>query len=377
MKKIAFLCLENPLDKKKWSGTLNSSYCELSKIYDVYIVEVDYNNWMMGVIKLLYRSLYLLTGKTYLPIYSSRSLSKKLAKKADTMISKINPDCIFAIAASTIVPFIKTTKPIIYMSDSLFDLMLDYYFFNLNKKNIQNGRFYEERTLKRSDKVIYASDWARNGAHRIYGTDYEKMYTVPLGANITPLDDFILNPIEETVRILFIGADWKRKGGDIAVSTIYLLNTIDKEHRYILEAIGGRPEYPIDEEIIHIHGFIDKNTKEGMKRFTHIVDSCQISILPTKAECAGIAFAEASSRGIPTITYDTGGVGTYITSSNGILLKPEAPCEDFVSAIISLVQNKETYTKLCKSTYKTFIEKYTWEKWRESVSNIIDCTLKD
>lgn len=35
-------------------------------------------------------------------------------------------------------------------------------------------------------------------------------------------------------------------------------------------------------------------------------------LLPTIAECAGIVFAEASGYGIPSITYDTGGVGTYV-----------------------------------------------------------------
>ena len=77
-------------------------------------------------------------------------------------------------------------------------------------------------------------------------------------------------------------------------------------------------------------GFLNKNNEEEYQRVIQIISSSDILILPTKAECAGIVFAEASAYGLPIFTYDTGGVGNYVINGvNGYRLPLKDNASEF------------------------------------------------
>jgi len=95
-------------------------------------------------------------------------------------------------------------------------------------------------------------------------------------------------------------------------------------------------------------------------------------ILPTKAECYGIVFCEASAYGLPSIVNDTGGVSGAVTNrKNGFLLPSNSPGNDYTKLIADVFRNDEKYDSLVKSSRNIFEMKLNWDAWAKKVKNLL------
>lgn len=131
----------------------------------------------------------------------------------------------------------------------------------------------------------------------------------------------------------------------------------------------GRLDYIVD------HGFLNKNVEADYNRFINIVASCHIFILPTRAECAGIVFAEASAYGLPILTYDTGGISDYVQNGiNGYRLPLTCDGKDFALKIEEILTNG-TFGNLRDGGRKLYEEKLNWKHWGDRFENVIKKVL--
>ena len=81
----------------------------------------------------------------------------------------------------TEIAFLKTTVPIIYISDGTFASCLNYHdsFKNLTKRSIAEGNFIEQQAIQKSKFVIVSSDWAKTSVINDYKADAAKVKTLP------------------------------------------------------------------------------------------------------------------------------------------------------------------------------------------------------
>lgn len=170
--------------------------------------------------------------------------------------------------------------------------------------------------------------------------------------------------------------DWERKGGDIALKTCKLLN--DNGIKTTLHIVGIKN---LDDEVAKLPfvdniGFLNKNVPQEYKQLLNIISSCHCLLLPTKAECAGIAFSEASAFGLPILTYNTGGISNYvIDGENGYALPVNSTKLDFYRKIEYCLKTgilKEMSIKGL-SLYR---KKLNWDHFGEEVYNLIKSLLK-
>ena len=123
--------------------------------------------------------------------------------------------------------------------------------------------------------------------------------------------------------------------------------------------------------------FINKNNKEEYVQFEQLLLNSDFLILPTKAECYGVVFCEASAYGLPSIANDTGGVnGAVIDGENGFVLPPNSKADDYAKLIAEIFHNDEKYYSLVKSSRKLFETKLNWDAWATKIKKIIDLTIK-
>ena len=110
------------------------------------------------------------------------------------------------------------------------------------------------------------------------------------------------------IHLLLVGVEWERKGIDIALDCVRTLNNMQEKYSFDLTIIGV--DKPTDQEYepyIHILGRLNKDVPEEDERMVSYYQNSDLFLLPTKAECAGIVFAEAAEYGLPSITHKTGG----------------------------------------------------------------------
>ncbi len=282
-------------------------------------------------------------------------------------------DLLFFPGDIHIANFFKTSKPVLYYGDANFCDLVDYYWFNLPKWNIKEGNKCEIKGIKRSDIVMKSSDWARRGAITHYGASKERTYVLEFGANIDDEDISVAQPYSSgTLRILFSGVDWERKGGDIAVEAVRMLN--ERGIMCSLTIVGPccLPREITSLPFVDFVGYLNKNTEKDYQLYLNIWQSTHLFLLPTKAECAGIVFCEASGFGVPVVTYDTGGVGNYVVDGvNGYKLPLLSDAIAFADRIQSMIINKE-FPILGKGGRQLYQTKLNWKTWGERFNKIIE-----
>jgi glycosyltransferase involved in cell wall biosynthesis len=306
--------------------------------------------------------------------FHSKKLAKHYAIQVDEKIKDQEFDLIFAPTASTLVAYLDTSIPIISISDATIARMIDYYesYTNLSNSSIKQANEIERRNIEKSSVVIYASNWAAKSAIEDYGASKEKIKVIPLGANlleIPEINSLNFNKSFDEIHFLFLGVDWERKGGEIVLKTMQILRS--KGINTFLTICGCTPNIQ-NEDFITIIPFINKNTIEGEEKIATLFQKTHFLFLPSKAECFGIVFCEASAFGVPSLTVDTGGIGNAVIDGvNGFKLKTPLP-ELFSELITELIESPEKYRKLSKSSRHLFEEKLNWKSWMKDVKTIIE-----
>lgn len=277
---------------------------------------------------------------------------------------------LFAPSASIEIAHLKTAIPICSFSDATFSSMHNYYGYlaNLSKKSVKISNEIEQRAVNKSITQVYCSEWAFTAAQQDYGS--KNTYIVKLGANIDddPKEEDIIKQYNAVINILFVGVDWKRKGGDLVLETIDML---DKNGFDIhLTVIGCIP--PETHPKMDVIPFLDKNKKEEMIRFQEFFKKSHLFFLPTRAECYGIVFCEANAYGLPVITTNTGGVSSVIENGvNGFMLPINAGCEDYFKIISELISDKEKLKKMAISSREKYLKELNWSQWGKEMKEIL------
>ena len=169
--------------------------------------------------------------------------------------------------------------------------------------------------------------------------------------------------------------DWEEKGGDIAVNTLRLLGRAGLDAR--LTVVGAvPPDVPAGMNITVIP-FLDKNHDEDNARFHRLFAEADFFLLPTRAECAGLSFCEASAFGVPSITTDTGGTGGHVEDEvNGLRLPPGDRGEGYAQGILDIWNDEKRFAALRKSSREKYEKDLNWSVWGGRVNTVIEKVLQ-
>jgi len=290
------------------------------------------------------------------------------ARQINAFVRARGIDVVFS--PSTIpITLLDCGKPIVTWTDAVFHSMYDYYgktFANMPPSAVARGRRQEETALRNCRLAAFASTWALEGAQRL--ADSRKLRVLPFGSSLpvhhTAEDIARSAAAKRSARnkqceLLFVGVNWERKGGAVAVETARLLNEAGIETR--LRVVGSQPPGDIP-PFVEILGFINKSSESGRQKLIDLFRSADIFILPTRAEAAGIVFAEASAYGLPCITYATGGTTEYVRSGvNGICIEPGGSAERFAGEIRKMLDNPALYEAYAARAFQEYANRLNWE----------------
>lgn len=371
--KIGFAARWNPLDKKSWSGTYYYMHQQLQQKGNVEIFHFDYPRWLKNYLIQFYKNpqQWLFNKKVAVEFlkpyasYYSKQLEKELVKK--------KVDVIFAPASPQLIAYLPTDLPIVFSTDATFAQLQGYYdsWQNIAKGNIKQGITIDKLAFQKSAQCILASDWCKQSALTDYGVKDEKISVVPFGANLDRIPSVTeLDYERSTCNLLFLGVEWNRKGGDIALQAFRLLKK--KRLEVTLHIIGCVPPVDVNEKGITVIPYLDKNKPADAAKLHNILLNSDFLILPTRSEAAGIVFCEAAAYGIPSIATNTGGVSTYVKEGiNGMLLPPSTDGYAYADAILSIFANKTKMETIKQTSRKRFDEELNWDVWGNKFSQLI------
>lgn len=369
--KIGFINLNSPLDRKASSGT-TFQMCQALKRIGADIVWLQpKHNFFYKLVNLFFKVLAVSTRSKILRDHTIplAKIESKSLKKQDIE----NCDILFAPFASTALYSLKTDKPIIYLSDATFAVMVDYYFKGLVSWNVKQANKIEQTALQKATHAIYASQWAYQSAIQDYNAAKSRIHVIEFGANIDEQNiiphQFIYNG---RLDLLFLGVDWIRKGGDIAVEATRYLNDNGIPTTLHIVGIPNLNNDIANLPYVKNYGFLNKNNPDDYNQLVSIIQQSHCLLLPTTAECAGIVFCESSANGIPIFTYNTGGVSNYVENGkNGYMLPIGSSGQEFGKKIYECLQSGEL-EKMSKTAVDAYKEKLNWTVWGQKIEHIIE-----
>jgi glycosyltransferase involved in cell wall biosynthesis len=295
---------------------------------------------------------------------------------------RLPPDCdVILSAGTTAIAGLKPDRPIVLWTDATFASMVDYYpeFSNLPACVLEQGHAVEREALARCTLALYTSEWAAASAIRDYGADPDKVKVVPFGANtslehtLDEIDAFITARQHNPCTLLFLGTDWNRKGGDMAVSISEEL--VRRGISLTLHVVGCKAPWPLP-RFVKVHDFISKQDPAGMTLFNDILRSAHFLVLPVKAECNANVFAEACSFGVPVTCTRTGGVTTSVRDgTNGMTFPPDSGASAYADYIQSALADGDRYRQIALGAHREYLTRLNWNVAAASALRLMESSV--
>lgn len=375
---IGFLKATDPNDQTTWSGI---SYQMLKSLENTGLKVIS-----LGPVKqpkFLNISLRIV-NRLHLFIYNKRFnkdhnilLSKYYAKQFNKRLKNKRIDVVFAPSASTELAYLKTSIPVCYLSGTSFNQIKNYYSYydNLSQSSLKESDSIEQRAIENSTTQVYPSDWAAKHVIEYYKADSNNVFVIPYGANLNcpPNKDIIeKKEYKLPIKLLFLGVDWERKGGDLVYDTLNIL--LERNYNISLTVCGCIP--PKTHPKMTVIPFLNKNLDADSKKFTKLLSESHILFLPTRSECFGVVFCEAAAFGLAIITTNTGGVGSIVEQGiNGYALSLASTAIDYAEKIQLLLDDPGKLKNMGLMSRDKFDDELNWEEWAKKMKNVFIETI--
>lgn len=373
--KVLYVSHHDPENMKSWSGTPHFIYEELVEAFERVEVCIPSSLGWFRFLSKVVKKLFSYVGSSSVDLTRTIFYSRRIATEISEKIKFVEPDLIVGVAASIELAFVETDIPIIHVSDATFAAMIGYYpeFSNIWPWLEAQGNAIENRIIQNANAVVCSSDWASESVINHYGAEDKKVFTLLLGANLKDLphlsQDVIDNKFEGTCKLLFIGKEWHRKGGDIALDVFNLLRQANMDAEITIVS-SQCPRQTNNSAITVIDG-LSKDTDAGLDLFNTLFLESSFFLLPTRAEAFGLVYAEAAAFGSVAVGPSTGGVANIIEDNKtGLLLPASATAEEYAQRIIDIWENKDQLKSMSKAAREKFDTQLSWSHWGENFSKI-------
>jgi glycosyltransferase involved in cell wall biosynthesis len=232
-------------------------------------------------------------------------------------------------------------------------------------------RIFEERMLKRANRIIAVSDFTRRELHHYYEHYDNKIRVVHNGVDINKFKPAIdkqkvkleLGFSPDAVAILSVGRLYARKGLFTLIESMPSVVKQFKNARFIISGKGQSNEMKkllTHAERLGVRGNIIFTGYYPDKKLPKLYQAADVFAFSTFYEHHPFAVLEALSSQLPVVTTNVGGIPETITDGkNGFMCQPFNPAE-FSDRILYLLEHPQTAQEMAFQARKTIEERFDW-----------------
>jgi glycosyltransferase involved in cell wall biosynthesis len=316
--------------------------------------------------KLKWRFYKYLSTRTYYPWaepvfnqYSAQQILEKLEEFSSDLVVSVDIN---------LLSYLQCRQPSVLWVDTLYAGLINFYddYSSLCGETIRQLHQLDQLALSQCELAIFSSDWAAKTAIHTYKTNPNKVKVIPSGANVEcdrtfdQINSIIAARPANLCKLLFLGVDWFRKGGDIAFKIAAQLNQSGLNTE--LTIAGCKPKLEeANSSFVKSRGFIDKSSESGVKQINQLIAESHFLVLLSRAETYGNVLCEANSFGVPCISTCVGGIPTIIKDGvNGKLFPVDAEIEEYCTYVSNLFSNYNQYQELALSAFNEYETRLNW-----------------
>lgn len=367
--KVGLLGVEDPADVRSYSGT---------PFHLRHFLELAGNEVrMLGPYPLRYRTLVRAHNRLRRALTGRELLWERHRLIADQYPAIVqgyvdrHPDLDLLLATSVFyVAGVRTRIPVVFWADTTVAGVIGKYqrYQFLSKRTLRRSHAVEQDALSACDLAIFSNQWAADLAMQTYDLNPGKVRVITYGANLLQVPDkaemtrLLTLRHAEKIKLIALGFDWQRKGMAKAIEVAGELKKrgLDVE----LQIVGCHPPAGFTPPgYVSLVGRVSKYTPEGVEKLKRLLGESHLLILPTEAECAAVALAEANAYGVPFVSTDVGGNASLAQQNvNGTLLPLESSVSTWADAAMRFLHERSSYEGFCWQAYNYFQQKLTWQQ---------------
>lgn len=355
MEQLNFLVEWDKEKERSWSGTNYSLFKALEQFYQV-------NDCSLSPIPMAKRVI-----RKFIPKYWDLGASDIVRNRQR-----------FENVEGKVLQFSEILEDTYFRSTFIYqDLCIDYlcYLYNNDLKTLDYsgyGKYSKSKLFNRNSMqldyfqhasgIFMMGKWMADYLKNAYPEFHSKVHHVGGGIN---LDYRKIEPItqKKNNRILFIGRDFKRKGGNDVISAFEILS---KKYRNIELHVAGPGINPFKYTMpgYYFYGDASKDTLQ------YLMNNCDVFCMPSYFEAYGLVFIESLAFGLPCVGRNRCEMPYFIERGvTGELVDGESA--DELALKIELVLNDPSYKMNVADRRDYYLNEYSWESVARRIANII------
>ncbi len=338
-------------DPDSWSGVIVPMYAALGAHADV--VPVQLSAPRHHLVDRAAARLLGGRGHGYLPGHAVAT-SRATAAAVTRAVRDAGVDVVLSIAASTPLAYAKPGVPVIEVSDGTFRLVREYYpmYAGLHRSSLWQGEVLARRTVRQAAAFLMASEWAARSLQTDYGVAPSRIRVAPFGPSTTSSRPPTGPRPGEPLRVLFVGRDWARKGGDRALDVVAELRRTGTPCE--LTVVGDGPDLPTGATRIG---------RVARSAMGDLYAAHDVLLEPARANAGGVTLTDATASGLPVVATRTGGVPAIVDDGvTGFLADVEDPVAESVHALRRLA-DPELWRAVSRAARERGSEVLSWDSW--------------
>jgi len=247
-------------------------------------------------------------------------------------------------------------------------------------------RIFEEKMLKRADKIIAVSHFTKRELLEYYRVPESKIRVIYNGVDtrkFQPAEDkrkikkeLGFNP--DDLAIVSVGRLYARKGLFTLIESVPAVVKRFKNAKFIISGKGQ------SDEMRKLIAYAEKiGVKDNMvftgyypdKKLPKLYQAADVFAFSTFYEHHPFAILEALSTGLPVVTTSVGGIPETIESGkNGFLVEPFNPAQ-FADKILYLLEHPAEASEMGVLARKTILKRFDWRIVVKDVLRVYDEAL--
>lgn len=316
-----------------------------------------------------------------LPFHSWRS-ARRAAVEIGNFASAWNLEAVLVTSSIPVAALQPGIQVCIY-TDATVASMIDYYpsFSRLVGSSRRQALAVDRAGFRRAGKIFITSDWAARSIVRDYGIASSSVQVLPRPGSMRGCES--INDLRElnkkrrsgkAFRILFVGVDWMRKGGDIVYKAVNFLR--GRGHDIELDIVGcSVPAKVRASDWVTVVGYLNKANPSEYEEMDQLYRRASVFFVPSRAEAMGIVYSEAASYGVPVVAANTGGVSSAVDDGRtGILLHPDSSWSDYADKVERFIVDDVLFYRMSEAGYKRVFDRINW---RNTVGVILHTIEED
>jgi glycosyltransferase involved in cell wall biosynthesis len=231
---------------------------------------------------------------------------------------------------------------------------------------------HDRAVFRAARAIISISEWAAKDLRESYPDCADKVMVLPYPVKLKTFDP---EWIEERhsghrtstthVRVLFMGGDFKRKGGKDLLDAW-------REGRFDEQAeLDVVTDWPIPDRNLPRGIRLIRGIKPFTAEWRELWRRAEVFVMPTRSEAFGMVYQEAGAAGLPAIGTRINAVPEIIDDgTTGILISPGNKAE-LVSALRNLIGNADLRRRFGHAARRRAESLYSPEKYSQVLTTLI------